>query len=116
MWVLDRRILAPLGRHEFRIHALGSRAPGGAVVLALPDATAGDRQGHVAWIARVEADGMDCRRLIAAAEPFFALGVVPQRLDQAPAFAGILGAEQPAADRSRPDRSRGLAKFQRPDF
>src|SRR5205823_4796962 len=84
MRILDRRVFAPVGGHEFGVHALRGRMPGEALILALPYAPAGDGQSHVASVARIEADRVDTRSIVSATEPTLAIGMVPQAFEQAP--------------------------------
>ena len=103
--VLDRRLLALLRRHVVGAHASGGAGPAAAVVVALPDAAARHRDGEVATVAWVDADGMDAGMVVAAAEPLGAFGSFPEFAVEAPAGATVVRAEQAAGDGPGPQRA-----------
>src|SRR5579871_540148 len=116
MDILDRGVIAAFGRHEFRVDAFGGRPPAGASILALPDAAAGHRQGQVLRIFGVDADRVDSRRLVPAAEPVAAKRMIPEAIDELPTLGPIGRVEQSAADRPGPEFAWLLARLKRPDF
>ncbi len=115
--ILDGRILAALRRHVRREHSLRTAVPRSAAVVADPHAAARNSQRDVVVVGRVDADRVDPRVVVAAAEPMFALGLAPQRLVQRPGCAAVLGAKQSARQRPGPQLAGPLqtSRFQRPD-
>src|SRR5205085_8255379 len=84
------------------IHSLGTQSPGLARVLARPDAAGRDAQQQAPGIARIDADGMDPGIVISAARPLLALGTIPERANETPGSARVVGAEEPAGDGAAP--------------
>src|SRR5690242_21699727 len=102
MHVLRVRIVRPLGRHVRRTHALRALHPGCAVVVAAPYSARGNADADHARIARIDADAVNARLIETAAEPLFALVLVPQRAHELPACRVVVGTEQAAGDRAGP--------------
>src|SRR5437660_10458768 len=107
--VLDVLVHAALGRHELRVHTLRGELPAAPGVRALPYAAARDRDRD---LLAIEADRVDARLVVAAAEPLRALFAVPQRAQQRPALAPVGGMEQPAGNGAGPEILAGA--FERP--
>ena len=63
------------------------------------------RDRDVLRIARIDADRVNAGVVLATAAPLRAVGHEPQRLDDLPRCAAILGAEQAAGDRAAPERA-----------
>src|SRR5438874_2602949 len=74
-------------------------APPSRVAQAPPQET----NEQPARVARIDADRVDAGRFGAAAEPFAALGPVPERAHQLPGVAAVARAEQPSRQRPRPE-------------
>src|SRR5439155_7989944 len=97
--------------HELRVHPLRGELPAAAGVRALPYAAARDRDRD---LLAIEADRVDARLVVAAAEPLRALFAVPQRAQQRPALAPVGGMKEPAGNGAGPEI---LARaFERPDL
>ena len=94
------------------------QGPVRAVVAGHPGAAATDADQQLVGPGRVRADRVDARRVVAAAEPFGAAGLVPQWLVQLPRFAAIDRAEQAAGQGAGPDRVARCttASLNRPDL
>src|SRR4028119_1730850 len=87
----------------------GTRAHAGAApppdaLLAPPGPTAGDADQEAAGIPRIDADGVDARDVVAAAEPLAAGRVVPERPVELPGGAAVLGQEEAAGKGTAPER------------
>ncbi len=117
MGILDRLRTGQLGRHVGGEHALGAQRPAGAAVRGQPGAAAGHPHQHRIAVARIDADAVDARHIVAAAHPLRALRHVPKRVDQLPAVAAIVRAEQAARQGAGPQHARliGSARRQAPD-
>src|SRR5579883_1824909 len=117
MDVLGDRLLAQLRRHVFGTHAAVDDAPGGAAIAARPDARRRDADPDVVGGARIDEDRVDAGLLAAGdAEPFPPLRHAPQRLDEGPALAAVIGAEEPARHGAGPEPARNAALLERPDL
>src|SRR6185437_7469375 len=87
-------ILAVFGRHVLVVHAAAIHdAPRLAAVVARPDAGGGDADADLVGPARIDQHRADAGLLAAGdAHPLPALGHGPQRFNERPAFAAIVGA------------------------
>ena len=104
-----------LRRHVGGAHAVRPQRPARHRRRALshtPPQLMPDQQ--FAGALRVRADRMDARHVVAAAEPFGALGPVPQRIDQLP--AAPKSAERNSPPGSVPAQTVPCAGRQRPDL
>ncbi len=115
--VLGQRLERLIGRHVGGAQPLAAEPPAGPGIVAEPDAGGRDAERQAGGVARVDADRMDAGLVVPAAEPVRPGLVVPQRLVQRPAFAAIVGPEQPARDGAGPQRARPICatRLQRPD-
>src|SRR5690606_33219478 len=115
--VLDVRVLGALRRHVGGAHATGAVVPAGALVLAVPDAATGHRQGQVPAVARVDADGVDARLVVTAAEPVGPLRALPEAVHQFPGTAPVARLEQATGNGAGPEHAElvGASRLQAPD-
>ena len=71
-------------RHVFGAQALAAQPPIATAVVTAPHAARGHCHPQAARVARIDADRMQARIVVATAVPFMALGAVPQRAHQLP--------------------------------
>ena len=105
MRILRVRFELHLRRHVFGAHPCAPDAPRLSAVARHPRAAARDADDHIVRIARVYANRVNAGIVGAAAEPHFALRVVPQRAIQRPRVAAVLRLEQSARHRAAPDHA-----------
>src|SRR5438132_2892978 len=112
--VLDVLVVLALRRKVIGVHAARRELPAFAVIGALPYAAARNGDGELARIARIDADRVDARGVVTAAEPLSALLAIPEAAHERPALAPVARAEKPARDGAGPERV--ARRFERPDL
>ena len=104
MRILRRPVLAELGRHVLGVHSIGGARPRLAFVAGGPNTTHRDTEHDAPAVVRMNADRMDPGRIVAATDPFFSRGHLPQAGVQLPALPAVVASEETSRDRPRPKR------------
>src|SRR5882672_6681269 len=117
MRILNQGIQLPFGRREVSAHALPD-TPGRAAVASAPGAAARNTNDDVVGVVGMNADRVNARHVVAAAEPLLTLRHPPQTFDERPGASAVIGAEQAPWQRAGPDafRRARMIPFKNPDL
>ncbi len=115
MRVLRAHVVGLIRGHVGRAHAFTVAAPAHAAILGHPNATARDAEANDVRIAGIDNDGMYAGIIGAAADPAFAIRMVPEALDKRPVLA-VIGMKQATRDRPTPKLigASGPTRLERP--
>ena len=89
MWILDFGIRFAFAGDKFVEHPVGGLVPALAAIAGSPDTPAGDGDGNIVLIGRIDFDGVDSGIVVSSSEPLASLRFIPECSVQFPAGAPV---------------------------